>query len=119
MKKKLALALTAAMAVGTLAGCGSSTAQTTTSAQASAQATDKTEGGADTVETKPAPAGAKVVKFGNSGAIGEPAPQSVSYTHLRRVPRYRMWRMQCTRELMRSCCPEKRRWEVIRSRQSA
>ena len=76
MKKKLALALTAAMAVGTLAGCGSSTAQTTTSAQASAQATDKTEGGADTVETKPAPAGAKVVKFGNSGAIGEPAPQS-------------------------------------------
>lgn len=61
MKKKLALALTAAMAVGTLAGCGSSTAQTTTSAQASAQATDKTEGGADTVETKPAPAGAKVV----------------------------------------------------------
>lgn len=76
MKKKLALALTAAMAVGTLAGCGSSTAQTTTSAQASAQVTDKTEGGADTVETKPAPAGAKVVKFGNSGAIGEPAPQS-------------------------------------------
>lgn len=28
------------------------------------------------METKPAPAGAKVVKFGNSGAIGEPAPQS-------------------------------------------
>ena len=76
MKKKIALVLTAAMAVGTLAGCGSSTAQTTTSEQASAQATDKTEGGADTVETKPAPAGAKVVKFGNSGAIGEPAPQS-------------------------------------------
>jgi len=76
MKKKIALVLTAAMAVGTLAGCGSSTAQTTTSEQASAQTTDKTEGGADTVETKPAPAGAKVVKFGNSGAIGEPAPQS-------------------------------------------
>ena len=76
MKKKIALVLTAAMAVGTLAGCGSSTAQTTTSEQASAQTTDKTEGGAETVETKPAPAGAKVVKFGNSGAIGEPAPQS-------------------------------------------
>lgn len=72
MKKKIALALTVAMVVGTLAGCGSSTAQTTTSAQT----TDKTEGGAETVETKPAPAGAKVVKFGNSGAIGEPAPQS-------------------------------------------
>ena len=56
MKKKIALVLTAAMAVGTLAGCGSSTAQTTTSEQASAQTTDKTEGGADTVETKPAPA---------------------------------------------------------------
>ena len=69
MKKKIALVLTAAMAVGTLAGCGSSTAQTTTSEQASAQTTDKTEGGVDTVETKPAPAGAKVVKFGNSGAV--------------------------------------------------
>ena len=52
MKKKIALVLTAAMAVGTLAGCGSSTAQTTTSEQASAQTTDKTEGGADTVENR-------------------------------------------------------------------
>ena len=54
MKKKIALVLTAAMAVGTLAGCGSSTAQTNHIGVMPAQTTDKTEGGADTVETKPA-----------------------------------------------------------------
>ena len=72
MRKQIALAVAAAMTLGTLTGCGSSTKETT------AAATEVASGAAsgEATETKAAPAGAKVVKFGNSGAIGEPAPQS-------------------------------------------
>lgn len=72
MRKQIALAVAAAMTLGTLTGCGSSTKETT--AAATAAASEAASG--EATETKAAPAGAKVVKFGNSGAIGEPAPQS-------------------------------------------
>ena len=69
MRKQIALAVAAAMTLGTLTGCGSSTKETT--AAATAAASEAASG--EATETKAAPAGAKVVKFGNSGAIGEPA----------------------------------------------
>ena len=72
MRKQIALAVAAAMTLGTLTGCGSSTKETT--AAATEVASEAASG--EATETKAAPAGAKVVKFGNSGAIGEPAPQS-------------------------------------------
>lgn len=75
MKKQMALTLAAAMTLGTLTGCGSSAKETTAAAT---EAAKETEGAAETEAAKAeaAPAGAQIVKFGNSGAIGEPAPQS-------------------------------------------
>lgn len=64
MKKIIALMLVLSMSVLLLVGCGSS-APAASSAPSEAAS-----------ETAPAPAEAKVVKFGNSGAIGEPAPET-------------------------------------------
>lgn len=76
MKKRVALGMALLMGLTALAGCGGGSAPTEaakTEAAAGDTAGAETEAAA---ETQPAPAGAKVVKFGNSGAIGEPAPQS-------------------------------------------
>lgn len=76
MRKQIALAVAAAMTLGTLTGCGSSTKETTAAATEAATEAASEAASGEATETKAAPAGAKVVKFGNSGAIGEPAPQS-------------------------------------------
>ncbi|MBQ8647964.1 MAG: TRAP transporter substrate-binding protein [Oscillospiraceae bacterium] len=66
MKKLLALALALVMCLSLLVGCGGGAAS---SAPASEAASSE-------AASEPAPAAATVVKFGNSGAIGEPAPIS-------------------------------------------
>lgn len=71
MKKTIAMSLAAVMSVAALAGCsgGSSAPAATKAAETSAEA----NGAAGVKDT---PGNARVVKFGNSGAIGEPAPQT-------------------------------------------
>ena len=64
MKKLIALALALVMCLSLLVGCGGAASSAPASEAASQPASE------------PAPAAAKVVKFGNSGAIGEPAPIS-------------------------------------------
>lgn len=80
MKKRAALGMAFLMGLSALAGCGGSatseTAPAKTEAAADATPGAETEAAEAEAETKAAPANAKVVKFGNSGAIGEPAPQS-------------------------------------------
>lgn len=80
MKKKIAMGLAAMMSVAALAGCGGgSSAPATTAAPAETAAAEaaETEAAEEAApEEAAAPANAQVVKFGNSGAIGEPAPQS-------------------------------------------
>lgn len=70
MKKALSLSLALAMCLGILAGCGNqqSTSSSSTSSSASASG-----------EQDQVPADAKVVKFGNAGAIGEPAAETCQY----------------------------------------
>lgn len=69
MKKQVALSLAMVMGLGALAGCSSAAKETAapTAAQAEQEAV---------AETEAASADVKVVKFGNSGAVTEPAPQS-------------------------------------------
>lgn len=71
MKKTIAMSLAAVMSAAALAGCsgGSSAPAATAAAETSAEA----NGAAGVKDT---PGNARVVKFGNSGAIGEPAPQT-------------------------------------------
>ena len=71
MKKTIAMSLAAVMSAAALAGCsgGSSAPAATAAAETSAEA----NGAAGVKDT---PGNAQVVKFGNSGAIGEPAPQT-------------------------------------------
>lgn len=71
MKKTIAMSLAAVMSAAALAGCsgGSSAPAATATAETSAEA----NGAAGVKDT---PGNARVVKFGNSGAIGEPAPQT-------------------------------------------
>lgn len=71
MKKLLALSLALVMSLGVLSGCGQqSTPSTTTPAASSASGSQ---------QEQQAPTEAIVVKFGNSGAIGEPAPETCQY----------------------------------------
>lgn len=74
MKKTIAMSLAAVMSVAALAGCsgGSSAPAATKAAETSAEA----NGAAGVKDT---PGNARVVKFGNSGAIGEPAPETCQY----------------------------------------
>lgn len=74
MKKTIAMSLAAVMSVAALAGCsgGSSAPAATAAAETSAEA----NGAAGVKDT---PENAQVVKFGNSGAIGEPAPETCQY----------------------------------------
>lgn len=71
MKKTIAMSLAAVMSIAALAGCssGSSAPAATKAAETSAEA----NGAAGVKDT---PGNARVVKFGNSGAIGEPTPQT-------------------------------------------
>lgn len=69
MKKTLALVLAMAMSLTLMAGCGAKPAEPTPT-PAPSTSTPATS------EPAPAPAEVKTVKFGNSGAIGEPAPIS-------------------------------------------
>ncbi len=71
MKKTIAMSLAAVMSIAALAGCsgGSSAPAATKAAETSAEA----NGAAGVKDTS---GNARVVKFGNSGAIGEPAPQT-------------------------------------------
>lgn len=76
MKKAISFALVLAMGATILAGCGGNKPAETKPAEqpASSEATSETK-----PEEKPAdaaPANAITVKFGNSGAIGEPAPET-------------------------------------------
>lgn len=75
MKKCLALSLALAMCLGILSSCGQSTTTTPTPAASSAS----TSAASSSSSEEPAPADAIVVKFGNSGAIGEPAPETCQY----------------------------------------
>ncbi len=76
MKKQVAIGLAMVMGLGALTGCSSAAKETT--AAATEAAVEKTEAAQEEApaETEAAPSGAQIVKFGNSGAIGEPAPQS-------------------------------------------
>ena len=87
MKKQLALGMALLLGISSLTACGGGAAATTAAPAAAAEtkaAETKAEAAeikaeetkAEAGETKAAPAGAKVVKFGNSGAVTEPAPQS-------------------------------------------
>lgn len=69
MKKFLALTLAGALSLSMLAGCSSSTPPASNPPSASSTSSTSTP-------EAPAPANAIVVKFGNSGAIGEPAPEA-------------------------------------------
>lgn len=72
MKKAISLTLAAAMFAASLVGCSSKPAATTAApAPAATEAAKETE-----APTEAAPADAITVKFGNSGAIGEPAPET-------------------------------------------
>lgn len=68
MKKTIAMGLAAVMSVTVLAGCGGGSSAPAEAAGA--------ETAAEAAGAKDAPANAQVVKFGNSGAVGEPAPQT-------------------------------------------
>ena len=68
MKKTIAMGLAAVMSVTVLAGCGGGSSAPAEAAGA--------ETAAEAAGEKDAPANAQVVKFVNSGAIGEPAPQT-------------------------------------------
>ena len=71
MKKIIAMALATVMALS-LVACGGSSAPAASSAPASSEAASS--------EAAPAPAAETiVVKFGNSGAIGEPAPETCQW----------------------------------------
>ena len=87
MKKQLALGMALLLGISSLTACGGGAAATTAAPAAAAETkaaetkaeaaeTKAEETKAEAGETKAAPAGAKVVKFGNSGAVTEPAPQS-------------------------------------------
>lgn len=72
MKKIIAMALASVMALS-LVACGGSSAPAASTAPASSEAP------AASSEAPAAPAEAIVVKFGNSGAIGEPAPETCQW----------------------------------------
>lgn len=74
MKKLLALSLALVMSLGVLTSCGGQTK--TTPAASNSSASTSANAAASQQE---APANAIVVKFGNSGAIGEPAPETCQY----------------------------------------
>ena len=73
MKKVLSLALALTMCLGILSACGG---QANTPGGASQSAANPGSGSQQ--QTTP-PANAITVKFGNSGAIGEPAPETCQY----------------------------------------
>ena len=72
MKKLVALGMALTMVMSILTGCGGSASS---SAASSSDASSDSSASSDFN----VPAGAKVVKFGNSGAIGEPAPETCQY----------------------------------------
>jgi len=74
MKKALSLSLALAMCLGILAGCGN---QQSTSSNTSGSSTSSSASASG--EQEQIPAYAKVVKFGNAGAIGEPAAETCQY----------------------------------------
>ena len=84
MKRKLSLCIALVFSMSMLAGCSSNTpapaaaSSEASSAEASTEAATEaaTEAVAEASTEAEVPANAQVVRFGNSGAIGEPAPIS-------------------------------------------
>jgi len=77
MKKWISLALAAVMGLGLLAGCGQNSAPAASKPAAGASAASAPAASAPAASA--VPSSAKVCKFGNSGAIGEPAPETCQY----------------------------------------
>lgn len=76
MKKLVALGMALTMVMSILTGCGGSASS---SAASSGAASSDAASGSSASSDFNVPAGAKVVKFGNAGAIGEPAPETCQY----------------------------------------
>ena len=76
MKKLVALGMALTMVMSILTGCGGSASSSAASSEA---ASSDAAAGSSASSDFNVPAGAKVVKFGNSGAIGEPAPETCQY----------------------------------------
>ena len=76
MKKLVALGMALTMVMSILTGCGGSASS---GAASSGVASSDAASGSSASSDFNVPAGAKVVKFGNSGAIGEPAPETCQY----------------------------------------
>ena len=76
MKKLVALGMALTMVMSILTGCGGSASSSAASSEA---ASSDAASGSSASSDFNVPAGAKVVKFGNAGAIGEPAPETCQY----------------------------------------
>lgn len=76
MKKILSLSLALAMCLSILAGCGNSSQQASSNGASSSASS---AGSTSSAGEQQVPADAKIVKFGNAGAIGEPAAETCQY----------------------------------------
>ena len=82
MKKQIALVLAAALGLTAMTGCAGKPAETAAVEETKvAEETKAAEGesGAEESQKAEKPANAVTVKFGNSGAVGEPAPETCQY----------------------------------------